>query len=685
MLKHIYIHIGHLGAIFPIRQFCKQHSDFLKQNNLHRIEFKQLFPERQNINFNEFMYGDTWIIGDTVNKRDSLELPPFSSVLDRLQEYIRKQQIENLLITLSLNDLEFCLPELFLLRKTFAGTQFHIQEHTVDLVRDSNCTANLKMLFAKAKAYPINFHTFISSVNLLDNNYRQQNPCIASLSKLFNVSISQSVFKHETDVFHSWLEFVHLSLPQTINFLPQATFSPRVISYLIALFDHFTQKQGISFAEETDFLYSFSEPSKLFSYHSPYQADDIHDVFPVKQECQEKICLSYTDCSHMPLRIDRDTAQILSSKLSEAMRAKLTDGITPENLEYTDNTNKIVYASLMTANKKISEEQAAELIRKRPGRITCGETGYTEKPIVTILTLTYNHEKYIAQCVESILKQKTKYPYRHILIDSNSSDNTPNLIKEYAQKYPHIETVLKPYNISDINYYSIINNIDTKYLAVCDGDDFYTDENKLQEQIDFLENNPDSQVCFSSVYIYFENKHAVTAIYPICEQDFKEKTFYRSNDIILKNLIQSSSVTYRWLLPNGIIPHYPLCLRPFDWSTNIFHSYNSKIGFINKPMSLYRRHAQALYASSENNIQAHVVTRIFWELFFCHNLDLMTEKKLTKLFNQKAIMLLSTFYFSDGKNDVDPERYKTLKNRIEKCFPYYIKLFYAFIQENMTE
>lgn len=128
-----------------------------------------------------------------------------------------------------------------------------------------------------------------------------------------------------------------------------------------------------------------------------------------------------------------------------------------------------------------------------------------KNPLVSICVLTYNHEKYIRQALDSFLCQKTDFEYEIVIHDDASADATAEIIREYERKYPML---IRPM-LQTENQYSkgIINVSGTynfprargKYFAFCDGDDFWNDEYKLQKQVDFLEQHPECGLCFHAV------------------------------------------------------------------------------------------------------------------------------------------------------------------------------------------
>lgn len=120
--------------------------------------------------------------------------------------------------------------------------------------------------------------------------------------------------------------------------------------------------------------------------------------------------------------------------------------------------------------------------------------------MVSILTLAYNHEPYIRQCLDGIVMQQTNFKFELLVHDDASTDGTAEIIREYESKYPEI---IKPIYQKE-NQYSKHVPIGTtylypraqgKYIALCEGDDYWTDPLKLQKQVDFLEANPDYVMC----------------------------------------------------------------------------------------------------------------------------------------------------------------------------------------------
>lgn len=137
--------------------------------------------------------------------------------------------------------------------------------------------------------------------------------------------------------------------------------------------------------------------------------------------------------------------------------------------------------------------------------LTSDIEGKVKNPLVSICVLTYNHEKYLRQAMDSFLCQKTDFEYEIVIHDDASTDATAEIIREYESKYPDI---VRPLIQTENQYSKGITNVSGvynfprargKYIAYCDGDDFWDDEYKLQKQADYLEQHPECGLCFHAV------------------------------------------------------------------------------------------------------------------------------------------------------------------------------------------
>lgn len=118
-----------------------------------------------------------------------------------------------------------------------------------------------------------------------------------------------------------------------------------------------------------------------------------------------------------------------------------------------------------------------------------------------------------------------------------------------------------------------------------------------------------------------------------------------------------------------------------DWALNILHAHKNKIGFINKPMSIYRRHKKAYYYETEVNIAKHVIKGCPREIKFCTTIDKATNYQYHDLFLKKMAIILDTFYNDIDIVDFDKEQYSKIKHDLEERFPHIIKEVKVFLNK----
>lgn len=123
-------------------------------------------------------------------------------------------------------------------------------------------------------------------------------------------------------------------------------------------------------------------------------------------------------------------------------------------------------------------------------------------PIVSVCVITYNHEKYITRCLEGILEQQTSFPIEIVLGEDCSSDATRQIIREFEARYPGIiRPVYHQRNVGAARnlFEYALPMAKGRYIALCDGDDYWTDPHKLQKQVDYLQQHPECVLCFHRV------------------------------------------------------------------------------------------------------------------------------------------------------------------------------------------
>ena len=121
-----------------------------------------------------------------------------------------------------------------------------------------------------------------------------------------------------------------------------------------------------------------------------------------------------------------------------------------------------------------------------------------DRPLVSVICATYNHEAHIAQAINSFLAQKTTFPFEIVIGEDYSTDKTRDICLKYQSKYPNrVKLILQPKNVGAMsNHVSAMQAAQGKYLANCEGDDYWTDQSKLQKQVDYMESHPECSLCF---------------------------------------------------------------------------------------------------------------------------------------------------------------------------------------------
>ena len=217
--------------------------------------------------------------------------------------------------------------------------------------------------------------------------------------------------------------------------------------------------------------------------------------------------------------------------------------------------------------------------------------------------ITYNHEKFIGQAIESVLMQKTNFDYELVIGEDCSTDGTKDIIIQYQKKNPEqIKLLPNEKNIGcNQNFIRTLSACNGEYIAILEGDDFWTSQNKLQKQVDFLDTQIDCSICFHKVLGFYEGNSQ--------KKDFfipskKIKPLSTIEDLLKENFIPTLSVMYR----KKNIPSIPEYLTKFwmlDWPLHIIIAETGKIGYLNEDLGKYRRHENSL-CSKKGVIQCYL-------------------------------------------------------------------------------
>ena len=206
---------------------------------------------------------------------------------------------------------------------------------------------------------------------------------------------------------------------------------------------------------------------------------------------------------------------------------------------------------------------------------------------VSVFILTYNQEQYIAQTLESILSQKTNFNFQLVIGEDCSTDATRTICEKYAEKFPDKIKLLPKLknNIGLIaNYIRKFKECDGKYVAICDGDDYWIDDLKLQKQVDFLEQNKGYDMVYTAYQRLYPNSDLKNYLYHL------DKKILGFEDLIIDNFIASVTVLFRnqqskeAQLPSWI-RNYPFG----DWPTYLWTIKDGgKIHYMHDVTAVYR-------------------------------------------------------------------------------------------------
>lgn len=233
-------------------------------------------------------------------------------------------------------------------------------------------------------------------------------------------------------------------------------------------------------------------------------------------------------------------------------------------------------------------------------------------PLVTIRCLVYNHEPYLRQCLDGFVMQQTTFPFEAIVHDDASTDGSAAIIREYAEKYPDI---IKPiYETENQFCKGTIDSImvaathpDSKYIAMCEGDDYWTHPQKLQIQVAFLESHPDYYMTCHAFKYYFEDA-----------KEFRDPPFL--NDLPLEEYegreycnptIKEffSPIWFTQLL--SIVYRKQICMDTekilkyktfYDYVSCYYMLKAGKCALFKDVMGVYRKQGQGVYTGRDENI-----------------------------------------------------------------------------------
>lgn len=268
-----------------------------------------------------------------------------------------------------------------------------------------------------------------------------------------------------------------------------------------------------------------------------------------------------------------------------------------------------------------------------------------EETMVSICCITYNHEKYIAEALDGFLMQETDFNYEIIIGDDCSTDATKSIIEDYCERYPgRIQLISYEENIGAIkNMLYTQNSAKGKYIALCDGDDYWTNPKKLQMQVDFMQNHPDSSICCHYSRVIDENGDLVYEDSdPIrLEFTFEDVLVGRKNETRVCTMMMKNS---------DHLKH----IKSQEWFYNVYSADTFfKLYVLSKPraklyvlpevMAVYRLHKDGVWSMIDAQVRKRKMIDDFNILIKNFSYSAQHKKELLKIY-------LMEYFLFDVKN-----------------------------------
>ena len=286
-----------------------------------------------------------------------------------------------------------------------------------------------------------------------------------------------------------------------------------------------------------------------------------------------------------------------------------------------------------------------------------------ENIMVSVCVMSYNLEKYISEALDSILMQKVNFKYNIVVGDDYSTDNTRQILQKYVKKYPEkITLLLHKSNIGIVaNFATTLKACHGKYIALLDGDDYWTDPLKLQKQVDFLESNKDYSMVFHNIELHDQTKNGVIVKPFSLEKNNREYTYdeiTRTWSVGTCSVLCINNEQYRYIENNLWFPVQALQLY-------LCCASKGKIYYISDTMCVYRRLLSGSMNSKEfSNVEIHLTFIKYYKTLYNDFNHLLSEETINRQ--------CASHYLWAGR--------KSRKNGNEKDYLKYLTL--AMIQDS---
>ena len=313
-----------------------------------------------------------------------------------------------------------------------------------------------------------------------------------------------------------------------------------------------------------------------------------------------------------------------------------------------------------------------------------------DKPLISISCMTYNHASFIRECLDGFLMQKTNFTFEILIHDDASTDGTKEIIEEYVAKYSDL---ILPIYQTENQYAKFGGGMNPrfnfprakgKYIALCEGDDYWTDPLKLQKQVDFLEANPDYVLTGHDVKLVDADNHIIKDSYLPCEY----KADADEQSLKLGFLIPALSMVFRNLPVLKAAPLEFLTVVNGDTVyTSLLGQYGKYKFFDDITDAFYRKHQGGVWSSMDDFKRKcnHIQTYNILQKYYTSTGDSITAKLIEeRLLNDINVLLSISFSNNNKSQFIKAVKLYLAKNslNIKRC-NYLVKVVLKFIKNQL--